>query len=372
MRILYFVNAAWYFELHWLERAKSLQAEGYEVHLVSNFSDEKIKNEIENLGFICWQLNIDRFSINPFSNIKVFFDFYKLQKKIKPDLIHLITIKPVVLGGIVSTLTNIPTVVSIVGLGRVFQTDSILKKLIKRLYRIILSKNKKLHIIFEHEDDMNTIKEFCPLRDENTHVIDGAGVDTTKFKYCEEVVSESVNILFASRMLKAKGLEILVESVRYLKSQGVNVTLNVAGIIDESDPDRIEIKTVTGWHDAGEINWLGRRNDVEVLLKECNIMVLPTQYAEGIPRIILEACSVGRACIVGNMPGCNSVIEHLKNGITLSDFTVEELTEKLIFLITNPEIRKQYGKISSEMICNHYSTEIITSETLKVYKKAVC
>lgn len=372
MRILYFVNAAWYFELHWIDRALSVQAEGYEVHLVSKFSDNKIKSKLEKLGFVCWQLDIDRFSINPLSNIKVLFDFYKIKRKIKPDLVHLITIKAVVLGGLVSRFFNTPTVISIVGLGRVFQSGGVLKKIIEKCYSFIFSKNKKIHIIFEHEDDMNTLKKCCKLRDENIHIIDGAGVDTDKFKYSDEIPHECVQILFASRLLKSKGLEILVESVNRLKNNNINVELNVAGITDETDPDQIEMKTIEVWQSQRKINWMGRRNDIEVLLKNCNIMVLPTRYAEGIPRIILEACSVGRACVVGNMPGCNAVIENFKNGIILQEHTARELTNSLLYLIENPVIRRKFGKISSELICHRYSKEIIISETLKVYKKAMC
>lgn len=47
MRIVYFVNAAWYFELHWLDRSEAAISKGYEVHLVSNFADDTIKNNLE-------------------------------------------------------------------------------------------------------------------------------------------------------------------------------------------------------------------------------------------------------------------------------------------------------------------------------------
>lgn len=369
MKILYFVNAAWYFELHWIDRALSLQAEGYEIHLASDFNDKKIKEKIETLGFICWQLDVDRFSINPFSNIKNLLAFYKIQKKIKPCLVHLITIKAVVLGGLMSRFYDIPTVISIVGLGRVFQSYGFVRIIIEKLYRFIFEKNEKIHIIFEHNNDMKVLKKLCKLKEENIHVINGAGVDTEKFKYSEEKQTERVEILFASRLLKSKGLEILVESVSRLKELNINVVLNVAGIIDEIDPDSIELEIIELWDRQGKINWLGRRNDIEVLLKECNIMALPTRYAEGIPRIVLEACSVGRACVVGNMPGCHVVIDDLKNGIILHEHTADELTKSLLFLIKNPAVRINYGKKSSELICKGYSKEIIISETLKVYQK---
>ncbi|MDQ4960741.1 glycosyltransferase [Klebsiella pneumoniae] len=62
MRIVYFVNAAWYFELHWLDRSEAAISKGYEVHLVSNFADDAIKNNLEKKGIKCWDIELNRFS----------------------------------------------------------------------------------------------------------------------------------------------------------------------------------------------------------------------------------------------------------------------------------------------------------------------
>jgi hypothetical protein len=94
---VYFVNAAWYFELHWLDRSEAAISKGYEVHLVSNFADDAIKNNLEKKGIKCWDIELNRFSKNVFKNISIFTAFRKICKQIKPDLIHLITIKPILL-----------------------------------------------------------------------------------------------------------------------------------------------------------------------------------------------------------------------------------------------------------------------------------
>ncbi len=75
MRIVYFVNAAWYFELHWLDRSEAAISKGYEVHLVSNFADDAIKNNLEKKGIKCWDIELNRFSKNVFKNISIFTAF---------------------------------------------------------------------------------------------------------------------------------------------------------------------------------------------------------------------------------------------------------------------------------------------------------
>lgn len=371
MRIMYFVNTDWYFELHWLDRVSKLVNDGYEIHLIACFTDEYVKKRLESIGIQCWHIDIDRFSINPFSNLINLLSFLNLFNKIKPDLIHTITIKPNIIGGIVARLKSVPQIISVVGLGRVFQREGLLKKVATLLYRIVIYKNKRVQLIFEHESDKRVLENMVDIDPCNLHVIDGAGIDIEKFPYTPEVQTESVKVLFASRLLKSKGLEIVVESIRNLRAEGLDIILYVAGIVDEKDPDRIPMQQIKEWENEGLIEWLGTRDDVDALLKECNIMVLPTKYAEGIPRIILEACAIGRACIVGNMPGCRSIIENRVNGMILAEHSVNELSNSLALLSRNPDLRRAYGLISSEKIKNKFSKEIIVNKTVKVYNFAI-
>lgn len=371
MRIIYFVNTAWYFELHWIDRVNKLVKNGHEIHLISNFSNEIIKSNLERQGIKCWNLDIDRFSINLFTNVKMLIGFYILLNKIKPDLIHTITIKPNIIGGLISRIKGIPQIISVVGLGRVFLKDNLLKKIVKVLYKAILYKNNNVQLIFEHSSDKETLADITSIDKSRLHVIDGAGIDIEKYAYEPEEESENTKVLFASRLLKSKGLELLVESIRKLKKEGIKIELSVAGIVDDEDPDRIPLSQVKSWEDEGLISWLGTRNDIEFLLRKCNIMVLPTKYAEGIPRIILEACSIGRTCIVGNMPGCQSIITDKVNGIVLKNHTIDTLSDGLRFLVNNPIIRRDYGIKSSNLIKDKFSKEIVISKTLQVYQNAL-
>ncbi|MRT26890.1 glycosyltransferase [Enterobacteriaceae bacterium RIT697] len=371
MRIIYFVNTAWYFELHWIDRVNKLVKNGHEIHLISNFSNEIIKSNLERQGIKCWNLDIDRFSINLFTNVKMLIGFYILLKKIKPDLIHTITIKPNIIGGLISRIKGIPQIISVVGLGRVFLKDNFLRKIVKVLYKAILYKNNNVQLIFEHSSDKETLAGITSIDKSRLHVIDGAGIDIEKYAYEPEEESENTKVLFASRLLKSKGLELLVESIRKLKKEGIKIELSVAGIVDDEDPDRIPLSQVKSWEDEGLISWLGTRNDIEFLLRKCNIMVLPTKYAEGIPRIILEACSIGRTCIVGNMPGCQSIITDKVNGIVLKNHTIDTLSDGLRFLVNNPIIRRDYGIKSSNLIKDKFSKEIVISKTLQVYQNAL-
>ncbi|HBS2053954.1 TPA: glycosyltransferase, partial [Klebsiella pneumoniae] len=165
MRIVYFVNAAWYFELHWLDRSEAAISKGYEVHLVSNFADDAIKNNLEKKGIKCWDIELNRFSKNVFKNISIFTAFRKICKQIKPDLIHLITIKPILFGGLYARVAGIPFVVSFVGLGRLFGNkrgwlNKFIFNSVLSIYSLLLSAKSPAQVIFEHNADFAELNKY--------------------------------------------------------------------------------------------------------------------------------------------------------------------------------------------------------------------
>jgi len=374
MRIAYFVNAAWYFELHWLDRSEAAIKQGYEVHLISCFADREIKKQLEDKGIVCWNVELNRFSKNPLKNIATLLAFNKICKKIKPDFLHLITIKPIIFGGLYACLTRTPFIVSFVGLGRLFGEkkgliNQIIYYFVLSIYRLLFSCNKKSQVIFEHNSDYAELSKHIKFNPENVHIIEGAGVDRYKFCYEPEPAEDNFTILFASRLLWSKGLGNVVDAVELLRRRHPEnkITLNVAGFLDSTDPDRIKIEKILEWEKQGTIVWLGKRNKIQELIKESHIVVLPTMYSEGVPRIIIEACAVGRSCIVGNVAGCKAIISDGFNGCVLKDNTSEEIAEKIQFLQDNGDVRKSYGVRSSEIVKNRFSKEIVIAKTLDIY-----
>lgn len=374
MRIVYFVNAAWYFELHWLDRSEAAISKEYEVHLVSNFADDAIKNNLEKKGIKCWDIELNRFSKNVFKNISIFTAFRKICKQIKPDLIHLITIKPILFGGLYARVAGIPFVVSFVGLGRLFGNkrgwlNKFIFNSVLSIYSLLLSAKSPAQVIFEHNADFAELNKYIKFDENNIHIIEGAGVDRFRFSYQPEPTQNNFSVLFASRLLWSKGLGEVVEAIGKVKQNENNTTLYVAGILDDKDPDRIELDQILQWEKEGKIIWLGRRDDIQNLIRNSHVVILPTKYSEGVPRIIIEACAMGRSCIVGNVPGCKAIIKDNFNGCVLKTHSASEIAEKIEYLRDNMEIRKKFGLRSAEIVKERFSKEIVIDKTLCVYNK---
>ncbi|HEB4872981.1 TPA: glycosyltransferase family 4 protein [Kluyvera ascorbata F0526] len=369
--ICYFINSAWYFELHWLERANAAIRSGYNVSLVAKFDNPSILARLEEIGIKCYESNINENNLNPFGFVYDCMRTFKLLNRINPDILHSITIKPGVISCLWCKLKNKQLIYSFVGLGRVFENNTMIFKTLRyiiiHLYRVLFS-GINCKITFEHKTDQEKILKLIKLDPNKTIVIDGAGVDLNHFSYHEEFNGCSPKVLFASRMLWSKGLADLLKVKKQLNAEGIDFELLVAGIIVENDNDAIALAKIEEWHCAGEITWLGTRNDIKELIQESNIVALPSVYAEGIPRILLEAGAVGRATITYDIGGCNSLIKDGFNGILVERKNIEQFASKLKWLIQNDKTRCEMGLNARARIEEKYSSEIIVEQTLRLYQ----
>lgn len=368
--ICYFINSDWYFDLHWLERALASKNK-YEVHLIARFTDELILEKLCALGFICHPISLKERSMSPFGFCISAAKVFKILSKIKPDILHSITIKPIVLGGIYAKLYKTSFVANIVGLGRVFDSKGliffILKKTTLAIYKFILS-NKKSFFIFEHEQDKKTLKDYIHFDEAQTSVIDGAGVDTNIFHYQRENNNLIPIVFFAGRMLKNKGLSTLVKLKRELKEEGIDFTLIVAGIEVKDDPQAIPAQTLEEWINSRDIVWLGMRRDIHKLISESNIVALPTTYPEGVPRILIEASAIGRVCIAYDSGGCKSIIKDQLTGFLVEKNNYPLFKKRISKLINNYELRIEMGVNGRELVKEKFSSSKVVSETLTIYE----
>ncbi|MDV0845173.1 glycosyltransferase [Klebsiella quasipneumoniae] len=233
----------------------------------------------------------------------------------------------------------------------------------------MLSAKSPAQVIFEHNADFAELSKYIKFDENNIHIIEGAGVDRFRFSYQPEPTQNNFSVLFASRLLWSKGLGEVVEAIGKVKQNENNTTLYVAGILDDKDPDRIELDQILQWEKEGKIIWLGRRDDIQNLIRNSHVVILPTKYSEGVPRIIIEACAMGRSCIVGNVPGCKAIIKDNFNGCVLKTHSASEIAEKIEYLRDNMEIRKKFGLRSAEIVKERFSKEIVIDKTLCVYNK---
>ena len=116
-KVLIVINSAKFFISHRIPIAVAAKKQGFDVEVALPYisEDHKIILESENISYK--EFYLDKTGHNPFKELLSFFSLLKLLLLVKPNVIHLVTIKPVLYGGVLGRILGIPTLVAISGMG---------------------------------------------------------------------------------------------------------------------------------------------------------------------------------------------------------------------------------------------------------------
>lgn len=373
-RLLFVVNVDWYFSLHWIERAVAAKDAGFKVHIATKFTDEANLKKWKSEGFVCHHIPLTKSSINFLRDCKAIWMLNCLIKTISPILIHCITIKPNLYAGTLAILQGTSAVKSVTGLGTVFSNRQPLYRLLRWLvikwYRTI-DRFGRGAFIFENNENKELFKNRSITVRQAAELIRGAGVCLNTFSFKNISEKEIPVILFAGRLLRDKGLETLINAVQEVLKCGNKVELEVAGICDTDAAGVISVKEIELWHRLGKLKWLGERKDMPQLLAHADIVALPTQYGEGVPRILLEAAATGRPLIATDVAGCRDIVVDGKTGILVPPNDQKALELAIVELVKNPEKRTEMGRAAHLRAAELFTQKMVVSKTLSVYKTIV-
>ena len=285
-RLCYIINWDWYFRVHWLERATAALQEGFDVHVILPNTDQREVNRIRHAGLRVIEVPLSRKGLNPLREVVAIVRLFREVRRLKPDLIHNITIKPNLYGAWIGGILRIPTASSVTGLGFVFINPTVAGKvlllLVQRLYWLAC-RPKRFRLLFENKDDLQFMVSRKIITQNKTRLIPGAGVDTELYA-CDTVPPASpVQILFAGRILWDKGIRDIVAASQILTQRGLEFRMVVAGIVDSGNPNGVAEHFLHQWQAEGWIRWIGQQDNMPELLASAHIVALPSLHREGIP-----------------------------------------------------------------------------------------
>lgn len=369
MKIIFVVNNSAYFISHRLSIGLALLAQGFEVHVIAAGD---CPNELAEKGFKYHSVNMSRKGMNPFTEVSTILELHRLFKQIQPSLVHLVTIKPYLYGGIAARLANVPAVVSAVaGLGVLFAgqglKNKILRSILYPLYQFAFG-HKNQAAIFQNPNNRDSLVDWGVLKFEKACLIRGAGAELSRYPYLPEPVGIPV-ISFAARLLKDKGVIEFVEASRILKSRNVDARFWLVGGADPGNRNTVTQQQLDEWQKAGPVECLGYRTDIANLFAQSNIVTLPSYYGEGLPKVLIEAAACGRAVITTDHPGCRDAIEPNQTGILVPIKNAEALADAIQYLIENPENRAKMGKAGRKLAENVFDVNNVVEQHLDIYQE---
>ena len=316
-------------------------------------------------------INFNRYKISPHHDLLTAIELFILIKNIRPDLVNTITIKPTLLGGLSLILfRKINFVVSITGLGFVFSrekslTANIIKIIVEILYKLIL-KRKKIYFIFQNKYDLNVIRRILNKKITNFSLIKGSGVDLVKYSFLPLPTTKPI-ILFAARLLKSKGIYQFVEAAKKLDKY----RFVIVGKIDSESDDCITWDELNYWENKGFIEYWGFKNNMNKIINLSNIVVLPSYYGEGLPKILIEAAACGRPVITTDRPGCKDAVLDGKTGFIIPVKNVDLIVEKINFILNNPAKALEISVNARNLALKEFNIKNVIEKHIEIYKEMI-
>ena len=367
-KLLFIVNTDWFFLSHRLPIAKEALNQGYEVHIATTISDKLIV--LRNNGLIVYPLNLHRSNVRIISLALEFKEMLSIIRKVKPDIVHLVTIKPVLLGGIAARLASIPAVVfAVSGLGFVFINRGIpaifRRQVISFLYHLAF-RHKNKRVIFQNTDDQSILSNLSKLSLSESVLIAGSGVDLSVYDIQPPYSKGLPVVLFAARLLEDKGIREFVQAAKLVNSSGNCARFIIAGEPDLLNPATIKQQEFDQWQKEGVVELLGYCEDMIEVLALSSIVVLPS-YREGFPKILIEAAACGRAVITTDVPGCRDAIEDGITGFMVPVRNSKALVEKICILLDNPLLCRKMGKAGRSRAEEVFDVNKVVDKHIKIY-----
>lgn len=366
------VNQDWFFLSHRLPIGVAAKEDGYDVTIISE--DTGVSNKIRETGLKTIDLPINKAGTNIKDEIKTFFFLYKLFRREKPDIVHLVGLKTMLWGSLACRLAGVKAMVSAVcGLGVLFDEEhahSFMTRSILKVLRVTHRK-KRLSVIFQNNDDKAIFLNAKIMKEEQCAFTNGSGINLQNYDYTPEPTDGLIRIIFTARMVEDKGTLVLIDAAKKLESEYKGkVQFLLCGGLD-TNPNGITKEMLESRCDGEYIQWLGHRKDVLELLRQSHIMAFPSWYREGLPKSVIEAEAIGRPVVTTDSVGCRDTVIDGKNGHMIPIKDSDALAMALKKLIDNPELRQTMGKNARDFAVSKFDIKDVVKAHLDVYKSVL-
>lgn len=334
----------------------------YKVYI--SLPDGEFIHQLKEIGCEFINTPISRRGTNPITDLKLFINYRKIIKDVKPDVVLTYTIKPNVYGGLACKMSGVPYITNITGLGTAVEEEGFLQKITLSLYKLALTDVKC--VFFQNKEN----KDFFfrkSIIDGRGKLIPGSGVNLNYYPMLEYPSDTVVTFLFIARVMKEKGIDQYLDAAKYIKEKYPNTAFHILGFCEGAYE-----KKLREMQDCGIIQYHGMQSDIREFHKISHCTIHPTYYPEGMSNVLLESAACGRPVITTNRSGCREIVEAGFNGYIVKQRDSQDLIGKIeSFLKLDYVSKKEMGVNGRLKVEREFDREIVINAYLEEIKKCI-
>ena len=324
MKIAISINTSWNIFNFRKGLIKELQKKGHEIYAIAPYDEYTILLENEGVNYIPISINSKGTDIR--QDIYLLREYYRIFKRIKPDLYLSYTIKPNIYGTYAAKVLGISVINNLSGLGTLFIKKSISTYISYLLYKLAFLKSD--WVFFQNPDDLSIFLKKKLINKKRTSILPGSGVNLEVFNF-ERTKNLGKRVLFVGRLIGDKGIREFFEAGKLIRDIYPDVKFQIVGELGYDNKTALTKHELEEWLKLPQFEYIGKSDDMSSILKETDIMVLPS-YREGLSKSLIEACAMRLPIVTTNVPGCRDVVEDGYNGYLCAPKDANHLMKKIM------------------------------------------
>jgi len=365
-------NTLWSVSNFRYDLIRTLVQSGYQVICLASIDEISTSSydRLKSTDAEIIEISMDRKGTNPLKDSAYLIRLIQIFRQVAPDVVLNYTPKPNIYSSLACRFLGIPYINTINGLGSGFTSGFPITTIIRQLYKLALRKSKQVFV--QNKDDLDFLlkSRISPL--DVTSFIPGSGIDTAA--YCKDEkripVPDALKFIYAGRLIKEKGVYDFIYLAEKLKGKYPNCRFWVVGFIDEGNPSSLTSIELDELSSSGIIEYKGKTDNIVEYLNASDIMIFPSTYREGMPRILLEAASCSMPIVTYDVPGCREVVTDGYNGYLCDPGNREQLIDvcEQILNMQQSEI-VQLGDNGRGMATSNFSIELVNNHYTTLLKE---
>ncbi|HEY7580154.1 MAG TPA: glycosyltransferase [Acetobacteraceae bacterium] len=305
-----------------------------------------------------------------------------LMRRLAPDVVQSFDSKLGILVPIAARRVPGPAVIrTINGRGWVFSSRAPLALALRPIYRTLhrIGARSTTATVFEIREDQAFFTDNRLLGPSRSVLVAGAGVDVQGFDAAFAGAAPSAQlrqqlglgdapvVITVTRMTRQKGIPTLLQAAALVHRQRPDVRFVLVGPRESEGPVAVSAAEIA--RHAPYVIATGPRADVPALLRMATMFAFPTEYREGVPRVLLEAALAGLPTVTTGIGGCSDVIRHGWSGLVAPLRDPAATAELILQMLANPDQARAMAERAAALVRQEFSLERVVASQAALYRE---
>lgn len=320
-------------------------------------------------GAILEAVTFDHGGITPYEDLHAWCRMLAIYNRWQPAVAHQFHAKPVIIGTIAARSiqgSGLNVINTITGLGQTFISGRPSSCLARLGYRVALRRSDVT--IFQNRDDMALFLDRGWVNKNSGRLIVGSGVDLSRFEFIDRRGRNNVApvVIMLGRLLRQKGIPEFVEVAQRIRHRWPAARFLIAG---EEVPDHPDAVTIDWVCEQNGVKYLGHLQDVRPILAKADLLLYPSYYREGVPRVVMEAAATGLPTVAFNVPGVREAVRNGETGYLVPKGNAKALQTRVEELLKNEALRLRMGRAGRIMVEKFFDVRKIQKQYFDIYRE---